>query len=199
MRVPALARDLAALLVATSTLAGATTGAPSPESACGFSVGDWCPGPAGDACGRHSDEESCRADTRCRGLPYRGESAVACMPDGHGFSSNCPAVGCVSRSDPPGKPARADVVKALCSSPSGGEGALIQVWRTQGDEATVLELRESPGRAHPSAVYHDPRGTRQLSLATSVPPDSDLGRSFARMRAALLDGLHAAETIRCVP
>ena len=66
--------------------------------ACGLSTQDWCAAPAGDACGEHATEAACRADAHCQGLPYRGESVVACMPDGKGFWKNCPAVGCVSRS-----------------------------------------------------------------------------------------------------
>jgi len=65
---------------------------------CGLGPGDWCASPPGDPCGKHADEASCRADAQCRGMPYLGESVVACMPDGKGFWSNCPAVGCVSRS-----------------------------------------------------------------------------------------------------
>jgi len=66
---------------------------------CGLSPHDWCAAPAGDACGRHANQAECRADPKCRGMPYRGESVVACMPDGKGFWSNCPAVGCVSRTE----------------------------------------------------------------------------------------------------
>jgi len=65
--------------------------------ACGLSTQDWCAAPAGDGCGEHENEAACRADARCEGMPYRGESVVACMPDGKGFWKNCPAVGCVSR------------------------------------------------------------------------------------------------------
>lgn len=123
------------------------------------------------------------------------------MPDGKGFSSNCPAVGCLSRSDAPGKPARPDVVKSLCASPSGGEGTEIHVWRSGRDEVTVLELREGPRHPKPVVVYHDFLGNVRLSLpaGSAVPKDSDLGRSFSEMRAAVLDGLHEAGTIRCVP
>ena len=64
---------------------------------CGMGPGDWCPAPAGDPCGAHKDVASCRADPRCKGMPYRGESVVACNDDGHGFSTNCPSVGCISR------------------------------------------------------------------------------------------------------
>ena len=70
---------------------------PPPSSPCGLRTTDWCPSPAGDPCGAHKDVASCRADRACKGMPYRGESAVACMDDGHGFSSNCPTVGCISR------------------------------------------------------------------------------------------------------
>lgn len=79
----------------------------APGATCGLSPDDWCPSPSGDACGRHADEAACRADPACVGMPYRGESFVACQPDGAGFWSNCPAVGCVTRppatKDPPAK------------------------------------------------------------------------------------------------
>lgn len=68
-----------------------------PERPCGLAPGDWCEAPAGDPCGAHRDEAACRADARCIGMRYRGESVVACQPDGKGFWSNCPAVGCVSQ------------------------------------------------------------------------------------------------------
>lgn len=73
-------------------------------SACGSSAQDWCAAPAGDPCGAHEDEASCRADARCQGVPYRGESVVACVPDGKGFWSNYPAVGCVSRASKADRP-----------------------------------------------------------------------------------------------
>jgi hypothetical protein len=63
---------------------------------CGVSSHDWCPAPKGDPCGRHRDEASCRADRRCVGMPYRGESVVPCMVDARGFATNCPVVGCMS-------------------------------------------------------------------------------------------------------
>jgi hypothetical protein len=122
------------------------------------------------------------------------------MPDGHGFSRNCPAVGCISRSDPPGKPPRPEVVKKLCSSRSGGEGAEIRVWRTVRNEVTVLELRESVKRRPRATVtYHDVGGNQQLSLAMSPVPGSALERSLTEMREAILANLRAAETIPCVP
>ena len=70
-----------------------------PDPNCGISPHDWCAAPAGDPCGKHANEAACRADPHCRGMQYRGESVVACMADGKGFWSNCPAVGCVSRPD----------------------------------------------------------------------------------------------------
>jgi hypothetical protein len=63
---------------------------------CGLGPSDWCPAPAGDPCGRHLDEAACRADPVCFGMPYRGESVVACLWDERGFAPNCPAVGCTS-------------------------------------------------------------------------------------------------------
>jgi hypothetical protein len=76
-----------------------------PQGECGLSIRDWCPSPPGDPCGRHKNERECRADLACVGLRYRGESVAACQPDGRGFWSNCPTVGCLSRS-PAGSPAR---------------------------------------------------------------------------------------------
>ncbi|MDQ0468976.1 hypothetical protein [Labrys wisconsinensis] len=67
-------------------------------NACGLRPDDWCPAPAGDACGRHADVESCRRDQACTGMAYRGESLIACRRDERGFGLNCPTVGCKSRS-----------------------------------------------------------------------------------------------------
>jgi len=64
---------------------------------CGMSPSDWCPAFAGDPCGKHKDTESCKADLACEGMPYRGESVVACIRDERGFASNCPTVGCRSK------------------------------------------------------------------------------------------------------
>jgi hypothetical protein len=64
---------------------------------CGSNPMDWCPSPPGDPCGLHANEKACRADPHCKGMPYHGESVVACNDDGNGFWRNCPAVGCVSR------------------------------------------------------------------------------------------------------
>ncbi len=57
----------------------------------------WCEAASGDACGKHKDLASCRADESCQGVPYQGESVIACLDDGKGFSTNCPSVGCISR------------------------------------------------------------------------------------------------------
>ena len=123
------------------------------------------------------------------------------MSDGKGFSSNCPAVGCISRYGAPGKPPRAEVVQKVCAPPRGGEGAEIHVWRTNRNEAAILELRPGAAGRRPAAiVFHDIAGNAQLSLPTALPaPESALGRSLTEQRAALLSGLQAAETIRCVP
>jgi hypothetical protein len=67
-----------------------------PRDPCGTRIHDWCPSPAGDPCGEHKDVNSCRADPKCKGMPYKGESIVACRYDG-GFATNCPTVGCISR------------------------------------------------------------------------------------------------------
>lgn len=71
----------------------------APSSAgtlCGLGVSDWCPSPPGDACGRHQNQTSCKADASCEGVRYRGPSLVACTYDARGFASNCPSVGCIS-------------------------------------------------------------------------------------------------------
>ena len=86
------------LLLLLALLPGAYGAAAQPSgNRCGLSPSDWCPSPPADPCGRRKNERSCRADPACAGLPYRGESVIACLPDGRGFWSNCPAVGCISR------------------------------------------------------------------------------------------------------
>lgn len=123
------------------------------------------------------------------------------MPDGQGFSRNCPAVGCISRFGPPGKPPRQEVVKRLCASRPASEGPEIRVWRTNRNEASVLELRDSVKRQTNAAItYHDLGGNPMLSLPSAPKtPGSALERSFAQMREAILASLHAAETIGCLP
>lgn len=64
---------------------------------CGTKTDDWCAAPAGDACGVHKNVAACKADKKCKGMRYTGESLVACKDDGTGFTSNCPTVGCISR------------------------------------------------------------------------------------------------------
>ena len=68
----------------------------SADRPCGMAPSDWCPSPPDDPCGRHRTVPSCRADPACYGMPYRGESVIACFPDPRGFSPNCPTVGCTS-------------------------------------------------------------------------------------------------------
>jgi len=80
-------------------MAGIVPAAAQPPP-CGMNPKDWCPAPAGDPCGRH--RSACRADPACYAMPYRGESAIACILDERGFASNCPAVGCTV-SPPPRK------------------------------------------------------------------------------------------------
>ena len=64
---------------------------------CTMKVEGWCPGVSGDPCGEHGDVAACRADPRCEGIGYTGESAVACIGDARCFTSNCPTKGCISR------------------------------------------------------------------------------------------------------
>jgi hypothetical protein len=75
----------------TMAIAPATAQA---QNICGASINDWCISAKSDACGRHMDEASCRADTKCAAVRYSGESVVACHWDARGFADNCPAVGC---------------------------------------------------------------------------------------------------------
>jgi hypothetical protein len=71
--------------------------APAPQAGdCGTRPGDWCPAPKGDPCGEHKELTSCRADPRCGGMAYMGESVIACKLDARGFAENCPTVGCIS-------------------------------------------------------------------------------------------------------
>jgi hypothetical protein len=61
-----------------------------------MSISDWCPSYRGDPCNRHKNTTACKADLKCYGMGYRGESVVPCMPDERGFAFNCPTVGCTS-------------------------------------------------------------------------------------------------------
>jgi len=87
---------LVPLLALAALVQGCAPTAADQAAACGTKPNDWCHAPPGDACGRHTDVASCRADPACYGMPYRGESLVACDVDKRGFSSNCPTVGCTS-------------------------------------------------------------------------------------------------------
>jgi hypothetical protein len=82
---------LAVLMVAAVPAPAAAQSRP-----CGINPSDWCSAPAGDPCGRHRTVAACRADPACYGMPYQGESVVACQLDARGFASNCPTVGCTS-------------------------------------------------------------------------------------------------------
>jgi len=87
-----------ALGAALAGCKGASTPGGGAAGPCGLSPTDWCTSRSDrDPCGAHPDVASCRADAKCKGQPYRGESAVACQDDGTGFAKNCPTVGCVSR------------------------------------------------------------------------------------------------------
>lgn len=97
---PVSAASSSATPAATTPLA-ATTPVATPSSApagppCGLRADDWCPSP-GDPCGAHKNKAECKADPKCKGMPYKGESLIACKDDGTGFASNCPTVGCISR------------------------------------------------------------------------------------------------------
>ncbi|OAF11568.1 hypothetical protein AXW67_22395 [Bradyrhizobium neotropicale] len=81
---------VALMLVAVLALAQ------TPPQICGTAPNDWCAAPPGDPCGHHRNVVACRADPACYGIPYRGESVLACRLDARGFALNCPTVGCTS-------------------------------------------------------------------------------------------------------
>jgi len=83
-------------LPALAVLVAASAPAAAQSRPCGINPSDWCAAPAGDPCGRHRNVAACRADPACYGMPYQGESVVACQFDRRGFASNCPTVGCTS-------------------------------------------------------------------------------------------------------
>jgi hypothetical protein len=88
---------ISAFSMMTLAVLGAGLGAGrAQDRPCGIAPGDWCPAPPGDPCGRHRNTADCKADARCYGMPYRGESVVACIVDERGFAANCPTVGCTS-------------------------------------------------------------------------------------------------------
>jgi hypothetical protein len=88
---------------------------------CGAGVSDWCDVAADDPCGAHKDVDACKKDARCEGLPYRGESVVACIAEARCFSSNCPTVGCISRCETKDE--------AACKADTGCAGAGHEICR----------------------------------------------------------------------
>jgi len=82
---------IASAIVVFLVTAGATAATP-----CGTKVDDWCVDNPADPCAHHPNAAACKADKSCYGLPYRGESVVACRFDERGFGLNCPTVGCTS-------------------------------------------------------------------------------------------------------
>jgi hypothetical protein len=90
-----------AVALALACLVALSQPAAAQSLPCGENPRDWCPAPAGDPCGRHRNAAACRADPACYGMPYRGESVVACILDARGFGTNCPTVGCTSTPPPP--------------------------------------------------------------------------------------------------
>lgn len=68
-----------------------------PNRNCQMDPTGWCAGEPDDTCGRNHFVWSCKLDEQCFGVPYQGESAVACKFDERGFGLNCPTVGCTSR------------------------------------------------------------------------------------------------------
>ncbi len=83
---------LASIAIVWLLTAGAALAAP-----CGMKLDDWCVNDPHDPCARHKNTAACQADKACYGLPYRGESLVACEFDSRGFGLNCPTVGCTSK------------------------------------------------------------------------------------------------------
>ncbi len=84
------------LIVVLVLLALPSGGRADERDTCGLRYGDWCPSYRGDPWNRHKNAAACKADLKCYGIGYSGESAVACMPDERGFAFNCPTVGCTS-------------------------------------------------------------------------------------------------------
>ncbi len=81
----------ASVIVILVGAAGAAFAAP-----CGTKIDDWCVVDPDDPCARHLNAAACKADEKCYGLAYRGESLAACRFDERGFGLNCPTVGCTS-------------------------------------------------------------------------------------------------------
>jgi len=85
------------LILILASLALPSEGQANGRRPCGMALGDWCAADRGDPCNRHKNTAACKADPKCFGMPYRGESLIACVFDERGFASNCPTVGCTSR------------------------------------------------------------------------------------------------------
>jgi hypothetical protein len=121
-------RSLAALLLLGLVLL-ACKGSPSrtSKSSCGFRTDDWCKAVGNDPCRDHEDAATCRADPKCEALPYRGESAVACITDSRCFASNCPAVGCITRCE--------ELTESTCDREE------ICLWKGQGGDCKPGEHR----------------------------------------------------------
>jgi hypothetical protein len=82
------------VLLVTS-LQQAEAASPNP---CGMDPRDWCTQPSDDdPCSHYANAQECKADPKCYGVPYSGESVTACYYDGRNFSANCPTVGCTSK------------------------------------------------------------------------------------------------------
>ncbi len=85
------------LIIILVLLASASEGLANGRQTCGRQLNDWCPSYRGDPCNQHKNTAACMADLKCYGMPYKGESMVACKFDARGFASNCPTVGCTSK------------------------------------------------------------------------------------------------------
>ncbi len=85
------------LITVLMLLLGVSEGLAVGRQTCGVKLGDWCRSYRGDPCNRHKSTATCKADRKCYGMPYKGESFVACIFDERGFASNCPTVGCTRK------------------------------------------------------------------------------------------------------
>jgi hypothetical protein len=85
------------LIIILVLLALTSKGQAKGRRVCGTHIEDWCRSYQGDPCNRHKYTAACKADPKCHGMHYLGNSFVPCFLDERGFASNCPAVGCTSR------------------------------------------------------------------------------------------------------
>jgi hypothetical protein len=142
-----------------------------------MSPSDWCSSAEGDECGKYKDAASCRADVKCGGIPYRGESLVACAYDERGFADNCPAVGCVALGG------EAREVHALAGAAAGNyvvEAYATDIFRCPecakkgrcqcaGDYVVLSEQKRKP---------HKPLDDRDLVVFTATPGALDLAKKY---------------------